>query len=252
MAGLTHDGGFAEYMVADAEACAVLTDGVPFAQAAPLMRARGWGVVCLPEGVRAGVLCRRRAGEAFRGCGVGAGRAGCCDRGGRAGAAGDPVPQGAGHPVVAIDNREEGLKLAGEVGPEELRADAVVDFKAEDAVERVARFVGEGGKAAAAIVCTEAVDATEWGLKLLQPHEVVVLLGLPVEGFHFIAFDIVFKELTVKGSLVATKKQLVEMLAIVYEYSIRSHITTVSFEAVPRLPELYMDKLLKGRLVLKT
>lgn len=157
-----------------------------------------------------------------------------------------------GHPVVAIDNREEGLKLAGEVGPEELRADAVVDFKAEDAVERVARFVGEGGKAAAAIVCTEAVDATEWSLKLLQPHEVVVLLGLPVEGFHFIAFDIIFKELTVKGSLVATKKQLVEMLAIVYEYSIRSHITTVSFEAVPRLPELYMDKLLKGRLVLKT
>lgn len=41
------------------------------------------------------------------------------------------------------------------------------------------------------------------------------------------------------------------MLAVVDEYSIQSHIITVSFEDVPRLPELYMDKHLKGRLVLK-
>lgn len=111
-----------------------------------------------------------------------------------------------GHPVVAIDNREEGLQLAGEVGPEELRADAAVDFNVEDTIERDARFVGEGGKVAAVIVCTEAVDGMDWSLKLLQPHAVVVPLGLPGEGFHFSAFDIVFKELTVEGNLVATKK----------------------------------------------
>lgn len=37
MAGLTHDGGFAEYMVMDVEATSVLPEGLPFEQAAPLM-----------------------------------------------------------------------------------------------------------------------------------------------------------------------------------------------------------------------
>ncbi|KAL1631093.1 hypothetical protein SLS56_004619 [Neofusicoccum ribis] len=156
-----------------------------------------------------------------------------------------------GHPTVAIDNRVEGLELASEAGPEALRADAVVDFKADDAAEQVAQFAGEGGAVAAVIVCTESVEATEWSLKLLQPHGVVVPLGLPVEGFHFNAFDIVFKELIVRGSLVATKGQVDEMLAVVDKHGIRSHVTTVGFEDVPRLPELYMDKHLKGRLVLK-
>lgn len=36
MAGISHDGGFAEYMVADAETTSLLPDELPFEQAAPL------------------------------------------------------------------------------------------------------------------------------------------------------------------------------------------------------------------------
>ncbi|GME28938.1 Alcohol dehydrogenase superfamily zinc-containing [Neofusicoccum parvum] len=233
MAGLQHDGGFAEYMAADADAASPLPDGLPLEQAAPLM--------CAGATVWAGIAAARlRPGVPVAVVGVGG-----------LGQLAVQFLKALGHPTVAIDNRVEGLELASEVGPEALRADAVVDFKADDAAEQVARFAGEGGAVAAVIVCTESVEATEWSLKLLQPHGVVVPLGLPVEGFHFNAFDIVFKELIVRGSLVATKGQVDEMLAVVDKHGIRSHVTTVGFEDVPRLPELYMDKHLKGRLVLK-
>ncbi|KAH7039431.1 chaperonin 10-like protein [Macrophomina phaseolina] len=233
MAGLTHDGGFAEYMVMDVEATSVLPEGLPFEQAAPLMCAGAtvWGGIAAMEldpAVPVAVI------------GVGG-----------LGQLAIQFLKALGHPVVAIDNRAEGLELAREVGPKSLRADVVVDFRANDALEQVAQFAGEGGTLPAAIVCTENVEATEWSLKLLQPHGVVVPLGLPVAGFHFNAFDLVFKELVVKGSLVATKTLVDGMLAVVDKYGIRSYVTTVAFEDAPKLPELYMDKHLKGRLVLK-
>lgn len=37
IAGLTADGGMAEYIIGDADTCVLLPDSVPFEQAAPLM-----------------------------------------------------------------------------------------------------------------------------------------------------------------------------------------------------------------------
>jgi D-arabinose 1-dehydrogenase-like Zn-dependent alcohol dehydrogenase len=53
------------------------------------------------------------------------------------------------------------------------------------------------------------------------------------------------------GSLVATKAQVLELLDIVDKHGIRSHITTVTLDQVPELPDRYMDKHRKGRLVMK-
>lgn len=156
-----------------------------------------------------------------------------------------------GHPTIAIDNRPEGRELAQEVGPEALRADKVVDYNDKDATEQVIKFGGEAGGVAGVIVCTDDVPATEWSLKILRPRGVCVPLGLPPDGFKFGAFDLVFKEQVVRGSLIATKSLVDEMFKIVDSHGVRSHLTTVDFKDVPKLPEMYMDKHLKGRLVLK-
>jgi D-arabinose 1-dehydrogenase-like Zn-dependent alcohol dehydrogenase len=74
---------------------------------------------------------------------------------------------------------------------------------------------------------------------------------LPTDGFHFSAFDLVFKELVVRGSLVANKTLVDEMMTVVDKHNVRSHVTVVDLKDAPRLPELYMNKHLKGRLVLK-
>ena len=152
-----------------------------------------------------------------------------------------------GHPVVAIDNRPEGRELATEAP---LKADLVLDSETPEAVSKVKEFVGKGGLAAI-IVCTDTVSVTEWSLNLLRPNGVCVPLGLPVAGFHFNAFTAVFQQITVVGSLVATQAETQKMLDTVAKHGIRSHLTVLPLEEAIHLPERYMDKHLKGRLVVK-
>ena len=149
--------------------------------------------------------------------------------------------------MVAIDNRAEGRALAAET---DLRANLIVDFKDPNAVPQIKLWAGGDGLAAI-LVCTDNVEATNWRLETLRPRGVAVPLGLPPSGFQFNAFTMIFNELTVKGSLVANIEHVEEMMKVVAQHNIRSHVTTVGLEDVPKLPDMYMDSHLKGRLVMK-
>lgn len=253
--GLTHDGGFAEYVAADAETTSLLPDGLPFEQAAPLMCAGVSTSVQGSEPVKMDLeadqsLQQATAWGGIKHMGLPPGAPVAVIGVGGLGQLAIQFLKALGYRTVAIDNRPEGLALAEEIESTELRADAVVDYNSEDAFEQVVEFAGDGG-VAGVVVCTDDVPATEWSVKILRPRGVCVPLGLPTAGFHFNAFDVVFKELKIQGSLVASKRLVDEMLEVVAKHRVWSHITTVSFENVPRLPEMYMDKHLKGRLVLK-
>jgi D-arabinose 1-dehydrogenase-like Zn-dependent alcohol dehydrogenase len=60
-----------------------------------------------------------------------------------------------------------------------------------------------------------------------------------------------FKELSVKGSLVANKKLLDDMMRVVAAHDVKSLIHTVDLGDAPRLPEMYVQADLQGRLVVK-
>ena len=154
---------------------------------------------------------------------------------------------GLGYSTVAIDNRPEGLQLAREI-PEHLRPGKVVDYNANEAAKEVVDFAGGGGLAGV-LVCTDNVEVTEWSLKLLRTHGVCVPLGLPTEGFKFSAFDTIFKELTIRGALVANQRLVSDMMKLVAEKEVRSHVQTVKLEDGTNLPDRYMNPRLKGRLV---
>jgi D-arabinose 1-dehydrogenase-like Zn-dependent alcohol dehydrogenase len=130
-----------------------------------------------------------------------------------------------------------------------LKADLVVDFNDSGAAEKIKAWAGKGGLAAI-LVCTDDVRASLWSTKALRTHGVVVQIGLPTKPIEFDAFDVVFKEKAVKGSLVATKAQIEDMLKVVDKFGIRSLITTVTLDEAPALPDKYMDPHLKGRLVM--
>ena len=155
---------------------------------------------------------------------------------------------------MAVDNRKEGRDLA--LGfPENLRANLVMDFNEAEAISKINSWAGDGG-VSSVVVCTDNIPANEWALKILRPRGTMVVVGLPSPELNgplrFNALDLFdFGELTIKGSLVANKELLDEMLAVVAQHGIRSHITTVAFERTPQLPELYMDEHLKGCLVMK-
>ena len=152
-----------------------------------------------------------------------------------------------GHSVVAIDNRPEGRALATEVP---LKADYVVDSKDPDAVSKIKDWAGKDGLSAI-LVCTDNVDGTEWSLNTLRPHGVCVPLGLPTAGDKFNAFTMIFNELSIKGSLVASCDQVEDMMKIVARHGIETHITSFPLEQVPTFPDRYMAPDLKGRLVMK-
>jgi D-arabinose 1-dehydrogenase-like Zn-dependent alcohol dehydrogenase len=152
-----------------------------------------------------------------------------------------------GHPTVAIDRRFEGLELAAQTP---LKADLIINSTSPTACEEITKWADNDGLAAV-IVCTDDVPAGEWSLKLLRVHGTCIMLGLPTKPLQFNSFDLIFKELNVTGSLVATVEEARNMMRVVEEFGIRSHVNVLSMDRAPDLAALYMDPHLKGRLVVK-
>lgn len=152
-----------------------------------------------------------------------------------------------GYRTVAIDNKPQNLNLAADTGPG-LEPDIMVDSNDPEAAAKIKKFTNGLGLNAV-VVCNDNVQVTEWSLKLLQPRGICVPMGLPEEGFHFNAFDLVFSELVIKGSLCANRDSVEAMMKVVAGRNVRSHITTVALEDAADLPARFERRDFKGRLV---
>ena len=154
-----------------------------------------------------------------------------------------------GFKAIAIDNREEGRRLATDMSPN-LKPDLIIDSSASDASDKILDFTaGEG--LAGVVVCTDSIPANSWSLLQLGNGGVMVPVGLPKDKWQFDTEPIVFRELTIRGVYVAGKEQVEEMLKVVAEHNITSHVTTVGFDHIPTLVEKYTDPAMKGRLVVQ-
>lgn len=152
-----------------------------------------------------------------------------------------------GYRVAAIDNREEGRSLAADVPNP---AVFILDPNQEGSIEKVKTWAGNMGLAGV-VICTDKHEATTWALQSVRPRGVVVEIGLPTKPLPVEAFNLVFNELVFKGSLVANTKQAEDMMTAVAKFKIKTEVHPVSLEEAVRLPEMYMDPHLKGRLVVK-
>lgn len=154
-----------------------------------------------------------------------------------------------GYRTIAIDNRSEGRQLAQDL-PEHLKADLVVDSAASDANAKILHFTsGEG--LAGIVVCTDSIAANAWSLQQLGNKGVMVPLGLPTDKWQFDSEALVFRELTIRGSYVASADEVEQMLKVVAEHGISSYLTVLNFDQIPKLVERYLHASMKGRLVIK-
>lgn len=149
--------------------------------------------------------------------------------------------------VVAIDNRDVGLKLASEV-PAHLKPDQLINFNSHDATQKVSEFTGGIGLNGS-VVCTDDVPASDWALHRLQPRGVCVILGLPLSGFKFDAFNLVFRELVVKGSLHCPVDEVKAMIKAVSANGVVSHLTVLPLEKAEDIPDRAVAHSFTGRLV---
>jgi len=151
--------------------------------------------------------------------------------------------------VVAIDNRDIGLRLACEV-PAHLRPDVIINFKSPDAIKTIEQFT-DGIGLHGAVVCTDDVPASDWSLHRLQPRGVCVVLGLPESGYRFDAFNLVFREIVVKGSLHCPVNEVENMIKAVSENGIVSHLTILPLDKGEDIPERAAAHSFTGRLVVQ-
>lgn len=226
MTGYTVNGGFAEYVLADPNYVGHLPDSLEFGAAAPVLCAG----VTVYKGLKE---TDTKAGDWVAISGVGG-----------LGHMAVQYAKAMGRHVVAIDVAEDKLKLAKEVG-----ADATVDARANDAVEQV-RTITDGG--AHGILVT-AVSRAAFGqaLAMTRRHGTMSLVGLPPGDFPLPIFDVVLNRVTVRGSIVGTRQDLVEALQFAGEGKVASHYSWDSLDNINAIFDRLRDGKIDGRVVMR-
>ena len=119
--------------------------------------------------------------------------------------------------VAALDVTEEKLALARQLG-----AEIAVDAKAPDAAAQIVKQTGGG--AHGVLVTAVSPPAFSQALRMVRRKGTVSLVGLPPGDFQTPIFDIVLKRITLRGSIVGTRKDLAEAVAFAAEGKVRAHI----------------------------
>ena len=223
--GYSVNGGFAEYVVASAAFAARLPAGVDFAAIAPILCA---GVTTY-KGLKE---TDTRPGEWVVISGIGG-----------LGQVAVQYAKAMGLKVVALDIAEDKLKLARAAG-----ADRAVNALSADAVESVLRDTGGG--AHGVLVTAVSTAAFAQALKMVRRKGTVSLVGLPPGEFPTPIFDVVLKRITVRGSIVGTRRDLDEAIAFAAEGKVRSEITTAPLADINAIFERMKSGRIDGRMVL--
>jgi propanol-preferring alcohol dehydrogenase len=186
--GYSVDGGYAEYTIADARFAVPVPDGVDPLDAAPLTCA---GVTTYAAVKNAHVV----PGERVAVFGIGG-----------LGHLAVQYARLVGAQVVAVDITEEKLELAVELG-----ADHAVNAAEVDPVAAIQHL----GGADVAIVLAVAPAVFDQAFRALNRGGRLVLVSLPADGTLTVpVFDTVLKGISIIGSIVGTRQDLIEVFAL--------------------------------------
>ncbi len=223
--GYSCDGGFAEYVIASAAFAARLPANVDFAQIAPILCA---GVTTY-KGLRE---TEARPGEWVAISGVGG-----------LGHVAIQYAKAMGFKVVALDVTPEKLALARETG-----ADVAIDARSATAVDDVLKATGGG--AHGILVTAVSPRAFSQALHMVRRKGTVALVGLPPGEFPTPIFDVVLKRITVRGSIVGTRRDLDEAIAFAVEGKVRAQIAKAPLSDINEIFAKLKAGKIEGRVVL--
>ena len=223
--GYSHDGGFAEYVVAAAAFVARLPSDVDFAGIAPIL--------CAGVTTYKGLLeTEVRAGEWVAIFGIGG-----------LGHVAVQYAKAMGVRVVAVDIAPDKLSLAMASG-----AELAVDANDPDAVQRI--LDATGGGAHGVLVTAVSRPAFSQALDVVRRKGTVALVGLPPGDFPTPIFEVVLKRLTVRGSIVGTRRDLDEAIAFATQGKVQAEITKVPLEDINTVFANLKAGKVEGRMVI--
>jgi propanol-preferring alcohol dehydrogenase len=146
--------------------------------------------------------------------------------------------------VVALDVAPEKLELALALG-----ADLAVDCSENGVVEKV--IAETGGGAHGVLVTAVSPAAFSQAIGCVRRRGTVSLVGLPPGEFPTPIFDVVLKRITVRGSIVGTRKDLAEALQFAAEGKVRTTVAVEPLSAVNDVLDRLRQGRVEGRIVLK-
>lgn len=223
--GYSVNGSFAEYAIGSAAYVARLPDRVDFAAMAPILCA---GVTTY-KGIKE---TEARPGEWIAISGIGG-----------LGHVAIQYAKAMGLHVAALDVTEEKLALARKLG-----AEVTVNAKSPDAAAQIVKLTGGG--AHGVLVTAVSPPAFTQALHLVRRKGTVTLVGLPPGDFSTPIFDVVLKRITLRGSIVGTRKDLAEAIEFASEGKVHAHIHKARLEDINRVFSDLKAGRVDGRVVL--
>lgn len=223
--GYSCNGGFAEYVIAAAAFAARLPRDVDFTAIAPILCA---GVTTY-KGLKE---TEARPGEWVVVSGVGG-----------LGHVGLQYAKAMGLKVVAVDVSADKLRLANELG-----ADLAVDAGSGTAIEEVVEATGGG--AHGVLVTAVSPPAFAQAIGMTRRRGTVSLVGLPPGHFPTPIFDVVLKRITIRGSIVGTRRDLDEAIAFAADGKVNATIRTAPLEKINDIFAKLKEGRVDGRMVL--
>ncbi|RTL64662.1 MAG: zinc-dependent alcohol dehydrogenase, partial [Hyphomicrobiales bacterium] len=195
--GYSVNGGFAEYVLADPLYVGHLPKAVEFGAAAPVLCAG----VTVYKGLKE---TEARPGEWVAISGVGG-----------LGHMAVQYAKAMGLHVAAVDVRDDALTLAKSIG-----ADLTINPAKEDAAQVLQEKIGG---VHGVLVTAVSNAAFSQAVGMVRRRGTVSLVGLPPGTFDISIFNVVLNRITIRGSIVGTRQDLVEAIDFAAEGKVKPH-----------------------------
>jgi propanol-preferring alcohol dehydrogenase len=144
--------------------------------------------------------------------------------------------------VAAVDVSDEKLSLAKNLG-----AELTVNAASENPAVVIQKQVGG---AHGVLVAAVSPKIFRQSIDMLRRGGTCALVGLPPGDFPTPIFDVVLKRLTIRGSIVGTRKDLEESLQFAAEGKVKAAIETQPLDAINAVFKRLRDGQINGRVVL--
>ena len=216
--GYSVDGGFADYVLADADYVGHLPDNLGFLEVAPILCAG----VTVYKGLK---VTDAKPGDWVAISGIGG-----------LGHMAVQYAKAMGFKVAAVDIDDEKLRLAKTLG-----ADIAVNARETDPGSYLQQEIGG---AQGVLVTAVSPIAFSQALGMVRRGGTVSLNGLPPGDFPLSIFDTVLRGITVRGSIVGTRLDLQEALAFAADGRVRA---TVHAERLDDINDVF-DRMARGEI----
>jgi propanol-preferring alcohol dehydrogenase len=145
--------------------------------------------------------------------------------------------------VAAVDVHADKLRLARELG-----ADLVINAaETEPGPELHKQVGGMHG----VLVTAVSLTAFKQAMGMLRRRGTMSLVGLPPGDFPVSVFNTVLNRITIRGSIVGTRQDLVECLAFAGEGKVKATFSWEPLEAINDVFHRMEDAAIDGRVVLR-